>query len=133
MADRVLVQEADGTTRPAAAEVVCGSWWTDNWITPLVQLKLRGMEGVTRLVLAGFAAGIAPRQIENRLIAEAGGARLEQPLPWGKLSDATLTLPAPAGDVLELRIEVEKGLAGDGLDGRERGIVLRGITALRGG
>jgi hypothetical protein len=133
VADRVVVQDADGAVRPAEAEIASGKWWPDNWITPVLELRLRGLPGVEAVQVSGFMPALAPRQIDNRIVLRAGGASVARQLEWGKSFELSLPLASPTGDTMEIRMEIDHAIIPDGFDARERGVIVTRVALRRAG
>lgn len=133
MDKRVVVEGADGQALPAEAEVAEGRWWSDNWITPVLDLRLRGLPAAGTVQVSGFAPALAPRQIDNRIVLRAGGATLARPLDWGKSFELTLPLEMPARGDLDIRIAVDHAIIPDGFDARERGVIVTRVALRRAG
>jgi hypothetical protein len=121
---RVVLKAPDGTLTPVLCEVLVGKWWSDNWITPVLQLRLGGLPPVAAVVVSGYGPGFAPRQIENGIRVSAGAAQVERSVEWGRVFEATLALDRAAEGSLTLDLATQEGLGPDGLDGRERGVIV---------
>jgi hypothetical protein len=128
MDERVFVQGPAGVAEPLAYQVEQGTWWPDKWITPVLQLRLRSLKGASRVLVSGFQPALAPRQIDNRVTLEAGGAKVCTQLEWDRTFESVLRLDPPVAGDLDLQIEVENWLPSDALSPRDRGIPLLRVT-----
>lgn len=118
--------EADDAESPAGAEIICGDWWDDNWISPYLRARFQSPREETRLIVRAFNPACTRQKnrllirvgteilLQTDIVALDGWVEIDQPLPESYLQD----------DVCDISLRSLKSWSPQGGDTRLMGFIL---------
>ena len=127
MADNVKIAGNKGSLRVADHDLLSGNWYDDKWISPEVEIRVRGLHDISLVTFRIYCPDTSIRLLDNSVTLRIGSQESVHSLPWGGACSIAVPVDVALNGTVNLRVAAQKFLEADKLDNRNRAFVLQEI------